>query len=142
MLGIYGAALVANVGLALALIPRYSLWGAIVANTSGQIVVVASLLRAESRAWAVQMRELIHILVPFIASALFVILGAYLVDGRVSPSIGGVGICLGATVLVWIVMKAGRLEVPEADLDAALSTLPRRLRTAVVQTAQRLKVVR
>jgi O-antigen/teichoic acid export membrane protein len=142
MLGIYGAALVANVGPALMLIPRYGLWGAVVANTCGQIVVVGGLLRAESRAWAVQTRELIRILVPFAASALFVILGAFLVNDRVSPSIGGPGVCLVAAALVWGLMKACRLEIPEADLYAAVSTLPNRLRTAVVQMAQRIKVVR
>lgn len=79
------AALVVNVGMALALIPSFGAWGAVVANVFGQLVVLVVLAVAEPLAMTHGGRGLILLYRPFLLGV--VIAGASLAAGDVLRSL-------------------------------------------------------
>lgn len=118
-------ALGVDLAVALVAIPLWGLWGAVVANTAGQLVVFLSLVRLECRAWGVPLTDFGRALALFVTAA---------AAAACTPVAGILGAPEGLAVVMVIVaglllaVLVGHLtrgRVPVADLQPALDVLPR-----------------
>lgn len=121
-------ALVADLGVAFALIPPFGLWGAVAANAAGGVVALALTMR-----WAAGPASLRHAGVPaarLVTISLVSCAAAYatgLAIGAVSAAIAVVGAFAAGTATVLALAQAGGGLLPPADVEALVRILPRRL---------------
>jgi O-antigen/teichoic acid export membrane protein len=137
LLRIYAVAFVADAVLAVALIPRWGLDGALIANVSAQVVVLGLLVRAEAgfeHERAVQLVKPMRAWVVGLVAAVVAAWGASWTELAVLPACI-VSLALGLLVYV-LGLRLARAGMADSDWAALTVALPGRIRPLVRVSAR------
>ena len=129
LLRLYLIALVVNVGLMAALIPFFSLWGAVAANLVGALTALLLMLRGELRGLDVPWHAAASSAAPLGLGVLGAIAGYAAGSATGLPAIFGAAISaiIGAVTFL-LGLRLARTGLSEGDRVAITSSLPARLR--------------
>ena len=132
LLAILSCALVIDLGAAVFAVPRWGLWGAVLANLAGQIVALLAVVRVECRVWGCPTTEYIRALMPFWAAcaalAALPLLGLVGLDGFVGSALT----VLTCITVVSTTLRVAGARLPWADVVPLFEALPQRVRRPAV----------
>ncbi|UTT65363.1 oligosaccharide flippase family protein [Janibacter sp. CX7] len=122
------AALCADLVLAIALIPLFGMWGAVIANAGAVLVQLGVILESERQELGLSRREVARMLTPVLTAPVACGVAWSVVDwlpiGVLMTAV--LSSCV-STLVLWIGLKVTKTGLRPQDCDAVVRSLPRRL---------------